>query len=190
MSNKLSNLIKLYGSPDGQNILAWYKRYSEALYNLAKELENNLERIDVFYNREIASKDKVIAKLQSQIAEYQSADKDDLPFLVKELRRVKRNKRRAKGPSPMDAYGLAQLRATERGKSWDISKVEYYNLVSKPCNYCGEPLGNNGIRLDRLDNTLGYSPGNVVPCCYRCNMTRGNRLTPSQMMEIGKQLRQ
>jgi hypothetical protein len=32
-----------------------------------------------------------------------------------------------------------------------------------------------GHQLDRKDNHLGYLPGNVAPCCGRCNAAKGSR---------------
>lgn len=30
------------------------------------------------------------------------------------------------------------------------------------------------MTLDRKDNTIGHVQSNVVPACYRCNLTRGD----------------
>lgn len=42
--------------------------------------------------------------------------------------------------------------------------------------------------LDRKDNSKGYSIKNCVVCCTVCNLTRGNRFTYEQFLEIGKLL--
>jgi hypothetical protein len=70
-----------------------------------------------------------------------------------------------------------------RGISWGLSNKTCYTLFESPCYYCGDshaqcilntpgstPFYYNGI--DRVDNTLGYVDGNVVPCCEMCNKAK------------------
>lgn len=73
-------------------------------------------------------------------------------------------------------YNRAARSAYNRGKSWDIGPVGYQKLSGEPCYYCQGPTG-DGIGLDRIDNDLGYTIGNVLPACGRCNMLRGRILT-------------
>lgn len=79
----------------------------------------------------------------------------------------------------MDRKYRASIRyATRRGKSWNIAFEDYSILLSKPCTYCGESLERKTAGgLDRIDNSQGYSPENVLPCCWNCNLIRSNRLT-------------
>lgn len=49
-------------------------------------------------------------------------------------------------------------------------------LRRAPCSisfYCSGALPRSGIGLDRVDPSGGYSVGNVVPACTRCNNARG-----------------
>jgi hypothetical protein len=72
-----------------------------------------------------------------------------------------------------------------------------YTKVST-CHYCNATVTwaqhNIGTRkrgnynLDRKDNSKGYSTENCVVCCTVCNLTRGNRFTYEQFVEIGKLL--
>lgn len=55
--------------------------------------------------------------------------------------------------------------------------------VIEPCSYCGTP---NSMGLDRLDNDLGHTNENCVPCCSICNYVRSNEFTPEEMKELGK----
>ena len=78
-------------------------------------------------------------------------------------------------------------RARLKGVGFDLSKKEFVGFMMQPCFYCGEKAGNkfkhskgdykdyfyNGI--DRLDSSLGYAKGNVVPCCKNCNYAKGVR---------------
>lgn len=74
--------------------------------------------------------------------------------------------------------------------------LEYIKTIV--CHYCNAPVTwakhNIGTRtrgaynLDRKDNSKGYSIKNCVVCCTVCNLTRGNRFTYEQFLEIGKLL--
>ena len=88
-----------------------------------------------------------------------------------------------------------------RGVALEISKEECLGLSFRPCVYCGSPPRNRiplprsmpttpdsfiflyqGI--DRKDNTLGYVPGNCVPCCGRCNSIKGKHLSHDEMIAV------
>ena len=68
-------------------------------------------------------------------------------------------------------------KAVQRGKEWNLTHEDLLQLVRGPCFYCrGEsrwPSGYTGI--DRVDNSRGYEPGNVVGCCKHCNSAKGSR---------------
>lgn len=69
--------------------------------------------------------------------------------------------------------------ADKRGFS--ITFEEYKNLILQGCHYCKNKLvGINGLSLDLIDNSKGYTLDNVLPCCGRCNKTRGNMWTVEQ----------
>lgn len=64
-----------------------------------------------------------------------------------------------------------------------ISLLDYIELITKECYYCGEKSSqrtmingklflHNG--LDRVDSTKGYEIKNIVPCCGACNMLKGS----------------
>ena len=68
--------------------------------------------------------------------------------------------------------------------------LEAYILLAEDttCYYCGSPMLSSGSGLDRLDNTLGYTVTNVVPCCSQCNLLRGQNLTPEETHLVVKLL--
>lgn len=70
--------------------------------------------------------------------------------------------------------------ARKRNLPFALSDKELRRLFTSICYYCGAPPASiwkgatafvyNG--LDRIDNTLGYIPDNVVPCCTTCNFAK------------------
>jgi hypothetical protein len=70
-----------------------------------------------------------------------------------------------------------QKNAKDRNLVWELSMNEMLSITDKACSYCGnEPvedssgLPRNGI--DRVDNSIGYSLSNCVPCCFFCNQAK------------------
>lgn len=72
-------------------------------------------------------------------------------------------------------YYRYQKSASQRDKEWGLDKHIAGTLFLMPCNYCGreasKETGLNGI--DRVNNSVGYRPDNVVSCCGECNAIKG-----------------
>jgi hypothetical protein len=71
--------------------------------------------------------------------------------------------------------------ASRKGNSCDLSDAEWSALIHAPCYYCGgSDVNNRTYRsiqfryngVDRIDSSLGYVHGNVVPCCKPCNYAK------------------
>lgn len=94
----------------------------------------------------------------------------------------------ARRKSPGHA-AITRLMATYRwnarvkGIPFDLPREFFSVIVQLPCHYCGappaaikrgkdiwSPLTYNGI--DRVDNLLGYTTENSVPCCKMCNTAK------------------
>jgi len=89
-----------------------------------------------------------------------------------------------------ERFTYARNLAGKRSKVWTLNETEYLNIIAQPCTYCG--LLNNvetGVGLDRIDNSRGYHPDNVLSCCLECNLARNNRFTVEEMKIIGKAIR-
>jgi hypothetical protein len=70
------------------------------------------------------------------------------------------------------SYNVYKKTTPRRGLVFDLSIDEFILLVKQGCHYCGkERKKPNG--LDRVDNSMGYVIGNVVPCCWPCNKMKG-----------------
>lgn len=88
------------------------------------------------------------------------------------------------GEQAFNTKYLSYTRAAKtRNYSWNLSKKQFKDIIIKPCTYCGSKLdncekskNNNGdfyyTGIDRLDNSLGYTASNSVPCCKTCNMMK------------------
>jgi hypothetical protein len=72
--------------------------------------------------------------------------------------------------------------AKKRGMTWNISEDQFVSLINGDCHWCGvepQPRTDKQFRgdvangVDRVDNTRGYEPDNVVSCCSTCNRAKG-----------------
>ncbi len=77
-------------------------------------------------------------------------------------------------------------RCRRRAIEWALSFEVFYSLVVDVCAVCGKKPINKYSRpdrvntkcyyngIDRIDNSLGYIPTNVRPCCKLCNSMKSN----------------
>lgn len=100
--------------------------------------------------------------------------------------------------------------ARHKGRAFKLSIKQFYELVTKPCHYCGllpcrkipgrssawkEKGFSTRARftskafnefmysgIDRVDSSIGYTPKNCVPCCTLCNIWK-KALTKKQFLE-------
>ena len=79
-------------------------------------------------------------------------------------------------------------RARKKKIAFDISKKDFEIIIKANCTYCGVEPENyvklkskfikrdkyyyNGI--DRVDNSIGYTYTNCVPCCEKCNKAKAD----------------
>jgi hypothetical protein len=73
----------------------------------------------------------------------------------------------------------------KNGYELGITKEFYESIRRQHCYYCGSgPVGllfkTGG--LDRIDSSKGYVPGNIRPCCKRCNHAK-NDMTDQEFWE-------
>lgn len=86
---------------------------------------------------------------------------------------------------PTSRYYTAKYAAIKRGLEFSINLVQFREIVSLACVYCGGLLDTTGSSMDRSDNSIGYTPENVVPCCGVCNYVKGDVFTSSEMTLLG-----
>ena len=87
--------------------------------------------------------------------------------------------------------------AKRRGLSWELSNEQFKELTSSACYYSGvkpsksivfksgEKYMYNGI--DRVDNSIGYTISNCVPCCHEINMMK-KTLSKEHFIELCKKI--
>jgi hypothetical protein len=64
-------------------------------------------------------------------------------------------------------------KAAERGIDWRLTDSDYAKAIGEGiCHWCSGSTSSNGVGLDRIDNRRGYEVGNVLSCCFNCNMER------------------
>lgn len=81
-------------------------------------------------------------------------------------------------------YYKYQWEAQRDARVFDITLFEFIRITSQPCDYCkckpSRELRRAGVRyvyngIDRIDNAKGYIAGNMVACCYYCNLAKRER---------------
>lgn len=100
-------------------------------------------------------------------------------------RAISMGKRNYKGIST--AYGRLynnyKQKAKKRNIVFSLDEKTFSALISRPCYYCGEIDKKSNYKtgekfnlngLDRVDTSIGYIKGNVVPCCWKCNAAKKN----------------
>lgn len=83
-------------------------------------------------------------------------------------------------------FNAYKFNAQKRNLVFELTIEEFHNLIIQDCRYCGlkpnqqtciyrsqdieNTLIHNGI--DRLNNDVGYTLANAVPCCKYCNQMK------------------
>jgi hypothetical protein len=90
-------------------------------------------------------------------------------------------------------------RALKSGKVFEITEEQFRELTKQDCFYCGSEPQSRSIRsgkytseyayngLDRVDNSVGYTLNNVVPCCFDCNHAKAT-LTQSAFLSLARKI--
>lgn len=71
-------------------------------------------------------------------------------------------------------------KAEDRGIKWSLLEEQALETIVGNCEYCGTPpqrvhtTGQRYHGIDRVDSSLPYEIGNVVPCCKNCNFAKND----------------
>jgi len=77
--------------------------------------------------------------------------------------------------------------AKKRKLAFDLTIEQFAALWQQPCDYCGSEIETIGI--DRVDSSVGYTTGNIVPCCARCNESKNDLSVPAWVEHMKSVLR-
>lgn len=97
---------------------------------------------------------------------------------------IPKDKLRSKASKMISSY---KLKDRKKGFNTDID-IDWFiaNVLNSKCVYCGDT---KRLGCDRIDNSKGHTKDNVVPCCYECNIARGNNFTHEETIIIGQAIR-
>jgi hypothetical protein len=72
----------------------------------------------------------------------------------------------------VDRWIYIDARSSDRksGRENDLTREFIRESIKLGCRYCGDV--SSRMTLDRIDNDIGHLQSNVVPACFRCNLTR------------------
>lgn len=68
----------------------------------------------------------------------------------------------------MKIYNIKQG-AKDRDYSFELSDEETRMLITSNCYYCNKE---QSMGIDRVNSSIGYIKGDVVPCCGTCNIMK------------------
>ena len=124
--------------------------------------------------------------------EFKKKRRRDIPMKV---RLMDRSYMAKYGKTTIGRFHNIKTNLKRRGIDLDINRddfVAWFNRQSRKCHYChreftkanGRKLELTGLTIDRKNNSRGYTKGNLVLACRRCNMIKGSWFTEEQMLEI------
>lgn len=102
----------------------------------------------------------------------------------KQIERAERLRKNATREEEAPAWFYIYRRnAEKRAYPFDITLDDVVALTAGDCWYCGaapsrpapDRRQDSGLRyngIDRVDNSIGYTTGNCVPCCSECNISK------------------
>ena len=88
-------------------------------------------------------------------------------------------------------YSATKRSANSRKIEFLLTLQEYEVLIEgKSCHYCSGKLPETRGGLDRMNNSIGYTLDNCVPCCVECNRIKGCALSYVETIAVAKLLKE
>lgn len=194
MNNKINSLEELLFSRNTiKNCISDHDDISdftrEDLFHLLLEEEINLNSKEWFHYRYdvlfYLFPNKYIKKMESLVNRIEYGRKSISCFDLISLEETKElSKEDQKIENKLILY---QTLDQKKGLDNDLT-INWYkqNILNHSCTYCGS---RENIGCDRIDNSLGHLQSNCIPCCTRCNLTRSDRFSYKEMLQLGQVIR-
>ena len=91
--------------------------------------------------------------------------------------------RRKPGSAFRRLFAQYKSNAIKTVREFSLTEERFRELTSSDCHYCGfAPTASNKMDvgteeylyngIDRVESSMGYREGNVVPCCWVCNQMK------------------
>lgn len=136
----------------------------------------------------------VIIELSQQNGSIRSVDKlrelvGKVDAAIAKTEKVNSNESVHKDVDIAERYVMKKKNALSRNKDFLLSFGEYKQLISrKVCFYTKLPMsGKNYLTLDRIDNSIGYTKENTVPCCNEFNQLKEHLFESENSFWLGKE---
>lgn len=164
----LDNTVFIEYKNERLSIKEWASKLDISSTSIAQRYRANVNRGN-YTNEEILFGKRIT----------QARNRQDISELSSE------QKIRAKASKMISSY-----RNTDKKRNRECSlTIDWFieNILRKSCYYCGEK---KNVGCDRINNAIGHTINNVVPCCYDCNISRHDNFTHDEMMILGKTIRE
>lgn len=130
---------------------------------------------------------------------YRYNDRKNKNYTIEEIlwgRKVKRFSKTPKDKSHNTSIRskaskmISSYKIKDRRRNLEICDIDVDwmidNIFNKNCIYCDD---DQRIGCDRIDNLKGHIKENVVPCCYECNVARGDNFSMEEMLILGQTIK-
>jgi 5-methylcytosine-specific restriction endonuclease McrA len=180
---KISARKKVYREANPEKIKASQKAWYEANREKVKAHEKayreaNREKISA---RKKAWYEANREKIKAHEKAYREANREKIKAYYEANREKVKAKNKAYRQTPRGRFFRYRSSAKRRGIEFLLTEEQVFELIKKPCTYCGKPKSSG---IDRIDSNGVYTIENCVPCCWNCNTRKGTKSKEVFLQEI------
>lgn len=148
-----------------------------------KYYHRNKEKISEKRKKDLNLKERVRKRRSDNVEVIREKDREYQKKRYLENKDKINQSRKKRRQTAKGRFEMLKAGAKKRGLDFDINFEKYCDCFwEKSCVYCGET--SKGI--DRIDSNLGYIDGNMVSCCYLCNVMKTDQSIESFQERISK----
>lgn len=160
------------------------------------------------YNKDCVEAQRQKRAMQNKawyLANRESRIKKANEYRIKNKAKYNRYRNEYRKKNPKGIFDCIKQGAKKRNIELMMTQKEFcdwYAVQDRCCFYCKRHEDDvvkekdiiqvmaHRLTIDRCDNNVGYSTGNIVLCCSRCNTVKGNYFTKQEMLLIGNIIRE